>query len=199
MPVNLHAVSQLHPQVGLLLGRHGLPALLNTGQGGIGDGMLGCGACLLGSNRLLLGLRADIQASHWAWDGAVGANGSRGHGRAASSSSRDGLKEHCAEGRARDKKRSIEEKALSRGYRDRPSELRMIRGWQGSGGGGRGSRWKTKTTFDCDLKWKSSVRTASLARFGRLLIGPIPPVNHPFAIMIIHITIALSFRLIQTR
>ena len=38
-PVNLHAVSEGHPEVGLLLRRHGLPSLLNVGEGRVGDGV----------------------------------------------------------------------------------------------------------------------------------------------------------------
>lgn len=64
VPVNLHAVPQLHPEVGLLLRGQSLPALLNTGECGIGNGMLGGGAGLLGSDRLLLSLRTGIEASH---------------------------------------------------------------------------------------------------------------------------------------
>lgn len=95
MPVDLHAVPQLHPQLGLLLRGHGLPALLNTGECGIRDGMLGGGAGLLGSDRLLLSLRTSVQASHWARNGAVGAQARGGHSRAASSSASNGTKEHC--------------------------------------------------------------------------------------------------------
>lgn len=39
LPVGLHAIPQSHPQVGLLLGRHVFPALLDVGQGRVGDGM----------------------------------------------------------------------------------------------------------------------------------------------------------------
>lgn len=38
-PVLLHAVTQGHPQLGLLLQRHALPPLLNVGQGGVRDGV----------------------------------------------------------------------------------------------------------------------------------------------------------------
>jgi hypothetical protein len=38
-PVDLHAITQGHPQLGLLLRRHGLPALLDTGQRRAGDGV----------------------------------------------------------------------------------------------------------------------------------------------------------------
>lgn len=40
LPVGLHAVPQRHPQIGLLLRRHILPSLLDSGQGRVGDGML---------------------------------------------------------------------------------------------------------------------------------------------------------------
>lgn len=39
MPVGLHAVPQLHPQLGLVLRRHLLPSLLDAGQGGIANRM----------------------------------------------------------------------------------------------------------------------------------------------------------------
>lgn len=38
-PVNLHAVSEGHPEVGLLLRRHDLPSLLNVCEGRVGDGV----------------------------------------------------------------------------------------------------------------------------------------------------------------
>jgi hypothetical protein len=38
---DLHAVAQGHPQVGLLLRRHRLPALLDVGEGWVGDGVGG--------------------------------------------------------------------------------------------------------------------------------------------------------------
>lgn len=41
VPVSLHTIPQLHPQLGLLLGRHGFPALLDAGEGGIRNGMIG--------------------------------------------------------------------------------------------------------------------------------------------------------------
>lgn len=99
VPVRLHTVTQLHPQIGLLLGRHGFPALLDAGEGRVRDGMLGRGAGLLRGDGLLHRLRTGVQADHWAWDGAVGTNGSGGHGRAASSGPSDGLKEHCVCGK----------------------------------------------------------------------------------------------------
>lgn len=39
IPVNLHAIPQLHPQVGLLLRWHGLPSLLNVCESWVADGM----------------------------------------------------------------------------------------------------------------------------------------------------------------
>jgi hypothetical protein len=109
VPVNLHTIPQLHPQFGLLLGRHGLPALLDTGECGIRDGVLGRGAGLLGSNSLLLRLRTSVQASNWARNSAVGASGRGGHGRAASSSPRNGPEEHyVCEGAKATKNVSIE-------------------------------------------------------------------------------------------
>ena len=43
-PALLHAVPQGHPQLGLLLGRHGLPSLLDVGERRLGDGVSGAGA-----------------------------------------------------------------------------------------------------------------------------------------------------------
>lgn len=40
LPVDRHAITEGHPQFGLLLRRHLLPALLNVGEGGIRDGVL---------------------------------------------------------------------------------------------------------------------------------------------------------------
>jgi len=39
VPIVLHSISQCHPQIGLLLRRHRLPARLNVGESGIGDGV----------------------------------------------------------------------------------------------------------------------------------------------------------------
>lgn len=39
VPVGAHAISQGHPQVSLLLGRHGLPSLLNVRESRVGDGV----------------------------------------------------------------------------------------------------------------------------------------------------------------
>lgn len=75
VPVNLHAVPELHPQIGLLLKGKTLPAFLDTGECGIGNGVLGGGADLLGSDGLLLSLGTGVHAGHGACGGAVGANG----------------------------------------------------------------------------------------------------------------------------
>ena len=40
-PVALHAVAESHPQISLLLRWHGLPSLLNVGEGWVGDGVGG--------------------------------------------------------------------------------------------------------------------------------------------------------------
>jgi hypothetical protein len=37
VPVGAHAIPQSHPELGLLLGRHGLPSLLNVRKGRVGD------------------------------------------------------------------------------------------------------------------------------------------------------------------
>lgn len=39
VPVDLHAIPQRHPQIGLLLGWHGLPPLLNVRECRVGDGV----------------------------------------------------------------------------------------------------------------------------------------------------------------
>ena len=39
VPVGLHSVPQRHPQLGLLLRRHGLPPLLDPGQRRVRDGV----------------------------------------------------------------------------------------------------------------------------------------------------------------
>ena len=43
-PAALHAITQGHPQIGLLLQRHALPSLLNVGEGRLGQGLGGIGA-----------------------------------------------------------------------------------------------------------------------------------------------------------
>lgn len=43
-PGTLHAIPQGHPELGLLLGRHSLPPLLDVDEHGVGDGMGGGGA-----------------------------------------------------------------------------------------------------------------------------------------------------------
>ena len=48
VPINLHAVSELHPELCLLLRRHGLPSLLDTSNLRVGNGMFGrCASELL--------------------------------------------------------------------------------------------------------------------------------------------------------
>lgn len=78
MPVNLHAVAEGHPELGLLLRGHTLPALLNAGESGVGDSMVGSKASL---------------------HSVQGGNGSSADGGLAA---RDGAseraKKHCAEG-----------------------------------------------------------------------------------------------------
>lgn len=93
VPVNLHPVAQLHPQIRLLLRRHRLPSLLDTGQRWVGNGVFGCRPGLLCRNALLLGLglRTRAQARHWA---AVASDRGRGEGRTARGSSSDGAEEH---------------------------------------------------------------------------------------------------------
>lgn len=43
VPAALHAVTQSHPQVGLLLERHSLPAFFDVGQGRVGERLAGHG------------------------------------------------------------------------------------------------------------------------------------------------------------
>ena len=49
MPVDLHPISQRHPQIGLLLRWQRLPSLLDIGQCWVGDGV--CLSCLLAHGR----------------------------------------------------------------------------------------------------------------------------------------------------
>ena len=41
IPIHLHTISQLHPQLGLILWWQSFPSLLDSGQGRVGDGMGG--------------------------------------------------------------------------------------------------------------------------------------------------------------
>lgn len=75
MPVNLHTVTELHPQLGLLLRGHTLPALLDAGEGRVGDSMVRSGAGL------------HDRGDRGSTDGCGGAR----------DSARDGAREHCAE------------------------------------------------------------------------------------------------------
>lgn len=97
MPVNLHTVPQLHPQLSLFLRRHGLPALLDAGKGRIRNGMFGDGASLLAGDRLLLNLRSRTDAEGRGQRRRGSAIGTNGDGRATSSGSRDRAKEHNGE------------------------------------------------------------------------------------------------------
>lgn len=78
VPVDLHAVTELHPELGLLLRGHDLPALLDVGEGRVGDSMVRSSAGLQGVHR-----------------GSRGSTDGRG---AARDSARDGAKKHCAAG-----------------------------------------------------------------------------------------------------
>lgn len=81
MPISLHTISQLHPQFSLLLGRHGLPALLDAGEGRVGNSMLGRGASLLAAGEGLdFSLRTSIEGGQRGRSSAVGAESSRGNG-----------------------------------------------------------------------------------------------------------------------
>ena len=79
VPIDLHAVPQGDPQLGLLLGRHGLPPLLNVGQGGVGE-------CLR--------LHSGLQAGDWRLEGrrerpVDGVPGGAGEGSAEGDSEHD--------------------------------------------------------------------------------------------------------------
>jgi hypothetical protein len=75
VPIDLHAVPQGDPQLGLLLGRHGLPPLLNVGQGGVGE-------CLR--------LHSGLQAGDWRVEGGGdGGSGGAGEGAAEGGSEHD--------------------------------------------------------------------------------------------------------------
>ena len=78
VPVDLHAVTERHPQLGLLLRGHTLPTLLDAGKGRVRDGMV----------RSRTGLQG-VQRGDWA---------SADGGRAARDSASDGAKKHCAAG-----------------------------------------------------------------------------------------------------
>lgn len=78
MPIDLHAVTERHPELGLLLRGHTLPALLDAGKSRVGDGVLRSKASL-----------DSVHRGNWA-----GADGSR----AARSSTSNGAKKHCAAG-----------------------------------------------------------------------------------------------------
>lgn len=78
VPVDLHTVTELHPELGLLLRGHALPALLDVGEGRVGDSMVRGSAGLQGVHR-----------------GSRGSTEGRG---AARDSARDGAKKHCAAG-----------------------------------------------------------------------------------------------------
>ena len=81
LPVSLHAVPQRHPQIGLLLGRHVLPSLLDVGECRVGNGM-----CLAG-----LLLETDCGGDAGSADGLMGRRGRReNRGRAPSSPDKGG-------------------------------------------------------------------------------------------------------------
>lgn len=67
LPVGLHAIPQRHPQVGLLLRGHVLPALLDVGKGRVGDGM-SLAKLLLGADGGRSGSGADSLACRGRWD-----------------------------------------------------------------------------------------------------------------------------------
>lgn len=119
VPVNLHTVTELHPQLGLLLRGHALPALLDAGQGRVRDGMVGGSA----------GLQS-VQRGQWA-----GTDG----GRAARSSTSDGAKKHCAAGGRWD--HHVENESIDGGERSPGPEESGSEGdsaGEESGGGGSG-------------------------------------------------------------
>lgn len=135
VPVNLHTVTELHPQLGLLLGGHGLPALLNAGQSGVRDGVIGDSA----------GLQS-VQRGQWA-----GTDG----GRAARSSASDGAKKHCAAGGRWDhhvENESIESAEGSPGPEESGSEGDSAEEESGGGGEGDGEELKLFSWFEVESR-----------------------------------------------
>lgn len=82
MPVGLHAVAELHPELGLLLRGETFPSLLDASESRVRDGMVGGSADVQG-----------VERGNWA-----GADGGRGSARHSASG---GAKKHghCAAGR----------------------------------------------------------------------------------------------------
>lgn len=131
VPVNLHTVAEVHPQLGLLLRGHSLPALLNTGEGGVRDGMVGG--------------KTSLQGVH-------GGRASAEDGRGARHSASDGAKKHCAAGGRWYHHVEIE----SIGYKNGMTGASKVwdhgrtrSGGGESGGGGDGERGES-----CGLRWK---------------------------------------------
>lgn len=79
LPIHLHAVSERHPQIGLLLRRHLLPSLLNVGKGWVGDGMGLAGLLELAG---YWGSPGESCAGRGRWNDDVGAARSPGEGGA---------------------------------------------------------------------------------------------------------------------
>lgn len=154
VPVNLHTVTELHPQLGLLLRGHALPALLDAGQGRVRDGVVGRSA----------GLHS-IQRGQWA-----GTDG----GRAARSSASDGAKKHCAAGGRWEHHVENESIDGGEGVRDQRSlaarGTRLEKRVEGEGRGD-GEGLKLSWWFEVESREVSGL---ALAWFIRPLIGPLP-------------------------
>lgn len=134
VPVNLHTVTELHPQLGLLLRGHALPALLDAGQGRVRDSVVGGSA----------GLQS-VQRGQWA---------STDGGRAARSSASDGAKKHCAAGGRWD--HHVENESIDGGERSPGPEESGSEGdsaGEESGGGGSGG-WGRIEVGPGGLRWK---------------------------------------------
>lgn len=71
-PVGLHPIPQRHPQLSLLLRRHGLPSLLDVGQRRIGDGVGGSGPLGEGDGSGEAGRRSEESSAHHFFGIAVG-------------------------------------------------------------------------------------------------------------------------------
>lgn len=152
MPVNLHTVTELHPQLGLLLRRHALPALLDGGQSRVRDSVVGGSAGLQG-----------VQRGQWA-----GTDG----GRAARSSASDGAKKHCAAGGRWEhhvENESIEGGEGSPGPEESGSEGDSAGEESGGGESGDGEGLKLFWWFEVESREVSGL---ALVWFVRPLIGP---------------------------
>lgn len=63
IPVDLHAISQLHPELRLFLRWHAFPSLFNSGQGRVGDGVSASGLRLTGHGSMMNGGEGGSESS----------------------------------------------------------------------------------------------------------------------------------------